>query len=54
MCYITRKENAITGITQKNIQGNPLYAKLQKKVKNSIYTLLRLRNEWNLKKLNQY
>jgi len=31
MCYIARKKNAITHITQKNIQANPLYAKLQKK-----------------------
>jgi hypothetical protein len=30
VCYIARKENAITHITQKNIQGNPLDAKLPK------------------------
>ena len=47
MCYNARQENAITYITQKNIQGgNPLYAKFKKKkIKNSIYIPLRLRNE---------
>jgi hypothetical protein len=28
VCYNARQENAITHITQNNIQGNPLYAKL--------------------------
>ena len=35
MCYNARQENAITHITQNNIQGNPLYAKSHKNIKNS-------------------
>jgi hypothetical protein len=38
MCYSGRQENAITHITQNNIQGNPLYAKLQKKSRKHVKT----------------
>ena len=44
--YSTVQHDTITHITKitYNTQGSPLYAKLQKEIKNTYYTVLRLRN----------
>jgi len=45
LCYDARQENARTHITQKNIQDNPLYAKLKKKNQENILHTINIQ-EW--------